>query len=401
MGRASRDRSRRAIALALGGAFLVHAAALAVQDEVRTPGFRVAVGLEPTTPPPPTDGSPEPASFELAPVAFISLDFVDLAGLPVAAVPGPGDAASFDGMHPAPRASADLPGREAADRGGGAEGGAATWTGRRDPDQTALRAQLWNGGDSYRAPRRDVGRRAATTEAIARAPEKTWGDRQRREVARDGVPAQARGDAEPARPTRVDGATRPTDQGAMVDRGETATDVETHGEVGDDVAVAAASAETDPDPFDLTPARSGAVAGEGVRGADAGEGALAEGRGEGTAATRSRAAKGRGGTSVFASRTDPYLRELLRRLDKEIRFPRDLKLDLRSGRVIAVLTLRADGTIVDVAVATSSGYAGFDDELTRALKKVGALGEVPSSLLDGKRSLKVMVPYTFRNPMIR
>jgi TonB family protein len=69
--------------------------------------------------------------------------------------------------------------------------------------------------------------------------------------------------------------------------------------------------------------------------------------------------------------------------------------------VIAVLTLRADGTIRDVAVATSSGYPGFDDELVRALGKVGALGAVPASLLDGKRSLRVMVPYTFRNPMIR
>jgi TonB family protein len=69
--------------------------------------------------------------------------------------------------------------------------------------------------------------------------------------------------------------------------------------------------------------------------------------------------------------------------------------------VIAVITLAADGTIRDVGVATSSGYDGFDDELMRALKKVGALGAVPATLLDGKQSLKVMVPYTFRNPMIR
>lgn len=399
--RTTRDRDRRAIALALGGAFLGHALMLAGQDAAHTPGLPVTTGVALALP----DRAAPPATvpdFDAEPIAVISLDMIDLAGLPVSAVAGPGDAARFDAAHPMPRASADLPGTTAADRGGGAEGGAATWTGRRDPDQTALRAQLWNGADAYRAPRRDTHRRAATSEAIARAPEKDYGDRQARALARAGDPPAPRGDADAAKPTRADGATQPTGENAMVDRGATATDVTRHGKAGDDVSVAAASAETDPDPFDLTPARSGGAGGEGVRGAAKKDGALSDGRGtRGTAATRASVARGSGGASVFASRTDPYLRELLRRLDREIEFPRDLKLDLRSGRVIAVLTLRADGTITGVAVATSSGYQGFDDELTRALKKVGALGEVPSTLLDGARSLKVMVPYTFRNPMIR
>ena len=104
---------------------------------------------------------------------------------------------------------------------------------------------------------------------------------------------------------------------------------------------------------------------------------------------------------MFASRTDPYLRELLRKIDKEIRFPRDLKLDLRSGRVIASMTLHADGSISDVVIATSSGYRGFDDELARVLRALRKLGHAPAALLDGRRAIKVMVPYTFRNPMIR
>ena len=399
--RATRDRDRRVIALALGGAFLGHAVLLAGQDAAHAPVLRVTTGVAlalPAVEPAP----PVPADFAAEPVAVIALDMIDLSGLPLAAVAGPGDAASFAAAHPMPRASADLPGTTAADRGGGAEGGATTWTGRRDPDQTATRAQLWNGADAYRAPRRDTDRRAATDEAIARAPDKEYGDRQARSRARAGDPPAPRGDAAETKPTRADGATRPTAENAMVDRGATATDVTRHGETGDDVSVAAASAETDPDPFDLTPSRSGGDDGEGVHGKQHEDGALSDGRGKrGTAAARASVARGSGGASVFASRTDPYLRELLRRLDREIRFPRDLKLDLRSGRVIAVLTLEADGTITDVAVATSSGYQGFDDELTRAIKKVGALGEVPSTLLDGARSLKVMVPYTFRNPMIR
>jgi TonB family protein len=399
--RATRDRQRHVIALALGGAFLGHAVMLAGQDAAHAPGLRVTAGIELALSDRPVPPGMVP-DFDAEPIAVIALDVIHLAGLPVSAVAGPGDAASFDAAHPMPAASADLPGTTAADRGGGAEGGAATWTGRRDPDQTALRSQLWNGADAYRAPRRDIDRRAATSEAIARAPDKEYGDRQARALARAGDPPAPRGDDDEAKPTRADGATQPTGENAMVDRGATATDVTRHGKVGDDVSVAAASAETDPDPFDLTPARAGGDDGEGVRGTTTKDGALADGRGtRGTAATRAGVARGSGGASVFASRTDPYLRELLRRLDREIKFPRDLKLDLRSGRVIAVLTLRADGTITDVAVATSSGYQGFDDELTRAIKKVGALGEVPSSLLDGARSLKVMVPYTFRNPMIR
>jgi TonB family protein len=375
--------------------------------------------------------APEPAASvdweDLAPVAIVSLDAEQIARLPLIAMPGPGDDAAWTGAHPLPHASADLPGTRAADRGGGASGGPDTWTGRRDPDQTALRAQLWNGAEDYRTPRADLDRRAATREAIARTPERAYGDRQARRVARAGDPVASRGDradgtgagqgliaAPPSDapdleaaagvtvPARVEGATRPTDEGALVDQGATATDVTRHGRTGDDVAVAAASSERNPDPFDLTPSRSGGASdGEGVRGKRNDDGALADGRGTGTAASTASAPRGKGGMSVFASRTDPYLRELLRRLDREIRFPRDLKLDLRSGRVIASLTLHADGTISDVTIATSSGYQGFDDELTRALRKLGPLGRAPATLLDGRRAIKVMVPYTFRNPMIR
>ena len=415
-------QARRVLAVALGGAFLAHAVALAVDDATHAPEARVIAGLTPLAPLEPVAAV---AWTELAPVAIVSLDAEQIARLPLIAMPGPGDDAAWTGAHPLPEASADLPGARAADRGGGASGGPDTWTGRRDRDQTALRAQLWNGAADYRTPRADLGRRAATGEAIARAPERAYGDRQARRVARAGDPVASAGDradgtgagqgliaappdsaeleaaAGVTVPARVDGATRPTDEGALVDHGATATDVPQHGRTGDDVAVAAASSERNPDPFDLTPSRSGGASGEGVRGARDGDGALADGRGTGTAASTATAPRGKAGMSVFASRTDPYLRELLRRLDREIRFPRDLKLDLRSGRVIASLTLHADGRISDVTIATSSGYQGFDDELARALRKLGSLGRAPATLLDGRRAIKVMVPYTFRNPMIR
>lgn len=417
--RPRRDRSRPTLALAIGGAFLAHAVVLVVEDQRRDArAFRIGAELERAA-----NGEATPTP-EPTVVALVALDAIDLAALPLIVVPGPGDAAGFDATSPMAHASADLPGDVAADRGGGAVGGEVTWTGRRDADQTALRAQPWSDPDRYRAPRQDRDRRAATTEAIARAPERSYGDRQVRDRARAGDPAASVGDlatgagaghgvahttaadatvaaaAGKTAPARVDGATRVSPEAAMVDPGATATDVTRHGAVSDDVAVAAASDERNPDPYDLTPARSGGPD-EGVRGKRSDDGALADGRGRSTGASRSAAATGKAASSIMASRTDPYLRELMRKLDDEIVFPRDLKLDLRSGRVIVTLHLAADGRFSDLDVTLTSRYDGFDRELVRALKAIGKLGKVPDRLLDGKRSLKLMVPYTFKNPMIR
>jgi TonB family protein len=408
-----RDRSRHVLALGLGGALFGHAIGLALEDRWNQPAhLRVSV----RGPDEALAAAPAPIDREPVPATLISMGDIDLAALPLVVVPGPGDAAAWAGENPLPAASADLPGATAADRGGGAEGGAATWTGRRDPDQTALRAQLWNGADDYRTPRADLDQRAATSEAIARAPERAYGDRQRRKHAEGGAEvASVEGSAVPVHdadaivvagttesaPAREDGATRTARESALVDHGDTAVDVERHGTTGDDVAVAAASDQRDPDPYDLTPPRSGGDDGEGVRGKHTDDGALADGRGHGTGASRTKASEGKGGSSVFATRTDPYLRTLLKKLDKEIVFPHDLALDLRSGRVIAVITVAADGKVKDIGLQRSSGFEGFDHELMRALEAIAPLGRVPESLLSGRRSLRVMVPYTFRNPMIR
>jgi TonB family protein len=408
-------RTRRALALGLGGALFGHAILL---SSLPAPGYRIAIADVDhfSVPDLPISRPPDlPTS-----VAVLTSD--DLARLE--AIAGPSDSAAFAGATPLPDSSADLPGVTAADRGGGAVGGAATWTGRRDEDQTALRAELWNGASEYRTPREDRDHRAATTEAIERAPDAHYGDRQPRSLAKAGDAAASKGDraagvgagdgdaswkdADPVfdpaagktATQRKDGATRATHESAQVDRGDTATDVEHHGKTGDDVSVAAASNQRDPDPYDLTPARSGGTSGEGVRGAS-GDGELTDGDGHGTGASRAHTSVGHGGASVWASRTDPYLRDLLRKLDRAIVFPHDLELDLRSGRVIATMVVRADGAITSVTVTTSSGFDGFDQELTRALRAIGPLDPVPASLLAHARALRVIVPYTFRNPMIR
>jgi TonB family protein len=202
-------------------------------------------------------------------------------------------------------------------------------------------------------------------------------------------------------PARLDGAPRPTVQAAFTDRGARAVDVTRHGPVADDRAVAGASDQRRVDPFDLTPPRSGgAHDGEGVAGATA-PGVLADGWGHGTAAARADAPDGPGGAATFATRQDPYFVELFRRLDRTIEYPRDLRIRMISGRVVALIVLRPDGTVSDVTVHAGSGQAAFDDELSGALRRVGKLGPVPRALLEGRAELRVMIPYTFRSPMIR
>ena len=380
----------------------------------------------PVTPPPPAPSSVggAPPSAVVAP-SMVGLISVSPPALSLDALLGVGDAASWSAAAPARPRSADLPGARAADRGGGADGGTATWTERRDrPDDAALRSRIWNAPDTYRTPRSPGRARAASPEAINRDA-RAYGDRAPATQARDGavaasvggesgqgapglpvLPAVAAPDATTGSPgetvpARVAGAPQPTREAAYVDPGAPAVDVRRKGATADDRAVAAASNQRRVDPFDLTPPRSGGDHdGEGVAG-DAAPGMVADGwRRAGTAASRADTSEGPGDASTFATRQDPYFVELFRRLDRMIAYPRDLAIQMVSGRVVAIVTLRADGTVASIAVHAGSGHAAFDDQLTGALRRIGKLPPVPRALLDGRTELRVMIPYTFRSPMI-
>ena len=105
--------------------------------------------------------------------------------------------------------------------------------------------------------------------------------------------------------------------------------------------------------------------------------------------------------ATFFWRRDPYFLELFRRLDQRIEYPHELALAMTSGRVVASLVLRADGSFGEIALHAGSGYEAFDREVTDALKAVGKLPAVPSALLGGRAALRVRIPYTFKNPMIQ
>lgn len=382
-----------------------------------TPGTVVAVAPGPTAPMPPA---------ELGDVSMVGLVSVSPPALTLEAVLGVGDAATWNATAPARPRSADLPGARAADRGGGAEGGTAAWTERRDrADDAALRARIWNSPDGYRTPRTAGRRRATSPEAINRDDDRSYGDRAPTKLATDGavaasvggatgqgapgvpaLPAIATPDATTGAPgatvpARTDGAPQATREAAFVDRGASAVDVTRKGATSDDRAVAAASNQRRVDPYDLTPPRSGGDHdGEGVAGAAA-PGMVADGWGRhGTAAARADVSAGPGNASTFATRQDAYFVELFRRLDRTIEYPRELAIQLVSGRVVAILTLRADGSMANISVHAGSGHAAFDDQLTGALRRIGKLPPVPRALLEGRSELRVMIPYTFRSPMI-
>ena len=82
-------------------------------------------------------------------------------------------------------------------------------------------------------------------------------------------------------------------------------------------------------------------------------------------------------------------------------FPRDLAIGLKSGRVVARVTLHADGTLFAVLLHAGSGYRGFDDALVDALRRIGPLGPVPAALLGPRPQLGILIPYTFKSSMIR
>jgi TonB family protein len=409
---------------ALAAAALVNAGLVFVLDHIfvyddplpRVTPAAIAPAAPSTTP------LPAPVLGELAMVGLVT---ISPPAMKLEALLGVGDLATWNASAPARPQSADLPGTRPADRGGGAEGGTATWTERRDrADDAALRSRIWNSPDAYRTPRTAGRRRATSPEAINR-DDRAYGDRAPARLATDGavaasvgaasgqgapglpvLPATATPDATAGAPgatvaARTDGAPLATREAAYVDRGAPAVDVTRKGETSDDRSVTAASNQRRVDPFDLTPPRSGgAHDGEGVAG-DAASGTVIDGWGRhGTAAARADASTGAGNASTFATRQDAYFVELFRRLDRTIAYPRELAIQLVSGRVVAILTLRADGTMANISVHAGSGHAAFDDQLTGALRRIGKLPPVPRALLEGRSELRVMIPYTFRSPMI-
>jgi len=345
---------------------------------------------------------------------------------------GNADQVGSDDSHPFPAAAIDLPGVRAAGRGGGAEvAGPDSYTGRRDPD--TLRVQLWSDPSRYLVPHKRTGdaRTSASPEWLARREQSGYGDREARRRARDGAPRAVLGDAgatgtgglspdaervwrdadprfdggrAPLLAQEIPGTTRPG-QRPMVDTGARATEAERVAALRDPVDSASASNARTPGPLELSrPSSGGRAQDGGVDRARPGAGPLADSqsRGDGTAASTAQLPVGRGRESLRAARSDPYFRRFFERLDREIRFPRQLALALEQGEVVVTFSLSVnDGAIGQLQVVKSSGFAEFDQELKRALGAVGPLGPVPRALRGRSDRLVVTAPYAFKSPLIR
>jgi TonB family protein len=366
----------------------------------------------------------------LAEVAL--LDEAALAEL-LAARPGPADQSGFAEQHPLPGAEVDLPGTRAAGRGGGAEeAGATSFSGRSDPD--TLRTQFWTDPNRYLVPhRRNTDRSASSPEWIARRERSGYGAREPQPTrARAGAEAPVAGtpgatgtggDADeqdrrwhdvdpryhgapiPDLAERVAGSTSRPDDRLLVETGERATEAERLGRLRDPVDSASASNARTTGPLELTrPSSGGRAEDGGVEGGRDRAGPLERSphRGNGSAASTADLATGRGRESLRAARTDPYFRRLFERLDRTVRFPRELALALEQGDLVVTFSLAVgDGAIGDLKVVKSSGFAEFDRELIRALGQVGPLGPVPRALRGKAPRLLVTAPYAFKSPLIR
>ena len=335
------------------------------------------------------------------------------------------DSVGFGDEHPLPRAEADLPGQQAAARGGG-EGGETVWTGRDDGDD--LREQMWNSPNRYQLARRATGRDRASPEALAREPERGFetqterrprraraGQREQPADAATGTRAArsapvapvARGtapSAEPA-PQRVMGALEPGQRIALVHQGAEATDApERSARLSDDVDSSAASNQTHPSAFDLTTPSAGELGdGESVAGPDPDRGLSSLGSSvrDGSAAMRADAMRGSVPASTRARRTTPYFRHMYERVDRLVTYPKELALGLDQGEVVVRFALLPDGSVRELVIEKSSGYAVLDSQVIHAIDAAGPYGPVPADIIGARDSILVRAPYAFRNPWIR
>jgi len=368
--------------VSLGASVALHAAALAVS-------FSPAGARDPSLP-----RRVVSVDVRAVPAATPAL------GAVILTVPGPADVASDSPASPLPNADLDSPGVQAAAAGGGAEGGVPTWTGRHDSE--AWRAQLWNDPDAYRIPRVRTAADRATSQSITRRPDPRLDAQVRRRapLARAGASGEAGGD----RPLGQEGDVRTDAARPTVKEGATAVEADRHGAVRDDTTSAQASNERSPGLFEMTQARAGGTDGEGAAGRDGGDGASAESsrdRGEG-ASTADLPARAGGVPAMRARPQDLWLKLLFARVQQRVIWPRSLAVSFDQGEVVVAFSLRnTDGTLVDVQVTTSSGYAEFDDAVVAAIRSAAPFGPIPTELQTARGALRVSAPFAFENPIIR
>ncbi len=370
----------------------------------------------------------EPAAESLASVELVAdpqapVDTMALlpAQEPATAMLGASD--FFSGARePAASSASNAPGTRLGVRAPG-ERGAESFSDRSDPSYRSK--SFWNTpGASQMAHTSALPKGHRSPEALEREPDPAFANtQQHRRQARlsseearrglsdnsgqGGAPGQTgeewfaidpRFDEAPtARTSTVAGSLLTTVEAARSERGAASADNQKRGPAEQAMDAPARSNRSSASAFDLGAPSAGGESGLGAGGKRGAS--TATSGGTGTAAHAGEDGDARASTQ--ASRTIPYFYSMYRRIDKELRFPKKLALDLEQGETILSFTLDETGRVRSLQVSKSSGFKEFDAEAKRAFLAAAPFGRVPPVLLRGKDELRVIAPYYFRNPLIR
>jgi protein TonB len=89
------------------------------------------------------------------------------------------------------------------------------------------------------------------------------------------------------------------------------------------------------------------------------------------------------------------LGEIRRRVEKTLRFPKRLALELEQGEAVVYFVLRPDGRIDGrVRVVKSAGFDEFDAEAVGAVERAAPFPPM-------SRAFTISMPISFDNPLVR
>ncbi|MDX2019310.1 MAG: TonB family protein [Deltaproteobacteria bacterium] len=311
-------------------------------------------------------------------------------------------------LETAPRVAQGQDPRAPAHEGG--EGSGAT---RRDAwrkDNQDLRADLTDGSSSNRVARTRLGRTNTSPQAERRERNTGIGDVPR--TAKEALALTAavtnnagetdedvleRGRREALRPRA--GAMAQTGEGPLEARtGQRRFDAEKRGPAVDVLDQRSASNERRPGPIDLV-APGTQSEGDSPKGVGDTPGAVPD-KTHGASATLYGAPSPLpAGPKVAMSAREAerlrYEREIRRRAQSMLVFPRKLALALQQGETIVRFLVRADGAVSgSVDVTKSAGFREFDEEARLAVQKAAPFPRMPGPLVVNMR-------FVFENPVLR
>jgi TonB family protein len=293
-------------------------------------------------------------------------------------------------------------------------------------DRSTLRSRLLDGASLYQRNRETTSRASSSPQALRQERVTGVGDSTRSRTPRADEPSSTA--ALPPEDGQVDGQedrrVEPHDspqpmvnersarageagQGAhrgegplAAARGQRSFDVETAGPTADNAAVRAASNEARPGLTDYTavssPGPEGGLLGRGV--GDAPGVVSAPSSGTAPAPSGQLAATAPAEASGAAAAEREYLRvfhEIRRRVERSLRFPKRLALELQQGEAVVQFRVEADGRLGgEVKLLKSAGFEEFDREALDIVRRSAPFPPL-------RRAVVFRMPVTFENPLIR